>query len=155
MHLFFRFFSLAAAAVVIVDSLLAGGAKFSASLVLEESTAVSLYPSAYETTAEALNSVPLASDATVVDPPSAVARVDVTVELADSSDFVLTKSHAIVEAVMPTPRNNDETGVEIPDFRNPDTIGNHVAYVNVPYAELADSAAVAGTIPPVHGCLHR
>ncbi len=30
MHLFFRFFSLAAAAVVIVDSLLAGGAKFSA-----------------------------------------------------------------------------------------------------------------------------
>ncbi|MEE9598721.1 MAG: metallophosphoesterase, partial [Acidiferrobacterales bacterium] len=135
---------------MIVGSLLAGGAKFSASLVLEESAAVSLYPLAYETTAEALNSVPLASDATVVDPPSAVARVDVTVEPADSSDFVLTKSHAIVEAVTPTPRNNDETGVKIPDSQNPNTTGNHVAYVNVPYVELADSAAVAGTIPPAN-----
>ncbi len=150
MHLFFRFLSLAAAAVVIVDSLLAGGARFSAPLVLEESTVVSLYPLAYETTAEGLNSVPLASDATVVDPPSAVARVDVTVEPADSSDFVLTKSHAIVEAVTPTPRNNDETGVEVLDSQNPNTTGNHVSYINAPYTPRADDAAVAGTVPPAN-----
>ena len=79
MHLFFRFFSLAAAAVVIVDSPLTSRGEFSDPSVLEgnPNAVASLKLSNDEITVGPFGSVSLTSQATAVDSPSAVARVDV------------------------------------------------------------------------------
>ncbi len=151
MHLFFRFFSLAAAAVVIVDSPLTSRGEFSDPSVLEgnPNTVASLHSSNDEATVEPWrHSVSLMSHATV-DATSAVAPVVVAVEPSDSSDLVLTKDRATVEDLTPAARN-DEMGAEISDSQSFTATVDHVAYVNVPYVELADSTAVAGTIPPAN-----
>lgn len=149
MHLFFTFFSLVAAAVVIVNSTLTSRGEFSDPPVLEANpnAVTSPHSSNGETTVTPSGFLLLTRQPTAIDSPSAVARVDVAVQSADSSDFVLTKSHAIFEAVTPTPRNNNETSVEVPDSRNPNAIGG---YMSVPSGPPADRAAVAGTVPPVN-----
>ena len=151
MHLFVRFFSLAAAAVVIVDSPLTSRSEFSDPSVLEgnPNAVTSLYSSNDETTLEPWGSAPLTSQATAVDSPSAVARVDVTVESVGSSDLVLTKNRATVEVLTLVARN-DEVGAEISDSQSFTPTADRVAYMNVPYVELADSATVAGTVPPAN-----
>jgi hypothetical protein len=148
MHLFFRFFSLAAA-VMIVDSPLTSHGEFSDPSVLEgdSNAVVSLYSFNDETTVGPSSSVPLVSHATVVDASSTVAPIVVVAELSDSSDLVLTRNRAIVEDLTLVSRN-DEIGAEIPDSQSSTATVDHVAYVNVPYVEPADSTAVAGTIPP-------
>ena len=69
MHLFFRFFSLAAAAVVIVDSPLTSRGEFSDPSVLEgnPNTVASLHSSNDEITVGPFGSVSLTSQATAVE----------------------------------------------------------------------------------------
>ena len=151
MHLFFRFFSLVAAAVVIVDSPLTSRGEFSDSSVLEgnPNTVASPHSFSDETTVAPFGSVPLMNHATVLDATSTVAVVVVAAEPSDSSDFVLTKNRSTVEDLALASRN-DEMGAEISDSQSFTATVDHVAYVNVPYVELADSTAVSGTIPPAN-----
>ncbi|MDH3672813.1 MAG: metallophosphoesterase [Gammaproteobacteria bacterium] len=150
MHLFLRFFSLAAAAVVMADSPVTSHGEFDdlSALGRNPAAVTSLYSSNDETTVAPWGSVSLTRQVTAVDSPSAVAPVDVTLKPTDSSNFVLTKSHASIEAVTPTPRTHDETGVDVPHPQSFTATADDVAYVNVPYVELADSAAAPGTVPP-------